>query len=94
MVTVRFQVVSKVRTDRYRCPCGKRFQRTVRVEQTINPWNKNAAGIPKTWPEIWEELGGELAAKKTDAQHACGQTGVLIPRRGERAESTKEGETP
>jgi hypothetical protein len=93
MVKVRFRVVSRVRTDRYRCPCGKRFQRSVRVEQTINPWNLNADGIPKTFAEIWAELGAELARAKTNATHACGQTGVLlapvVPRLP--AESTKDG---
>ncbi len=78
MHTIRFQVVARIRIDRYRCGCGKRFQRTARVEQTINPWNKNAAGVPKKWAEIWKELGVELDSTKTDAVHTCGQAGTLV----------------
>lgn len=89
MSIVRFEVVSRSATVRFKCPCGKRFQRSVFVEQTINPWNKNADGAMKTRAEIWAELAVELAAKEPDPTHACGQTGVRITPR-----VWKGGETP
>lgn len=70
MPTYTFQEVKRTRTDKYKCPCGKRFQRTVSATQTINPFNRNADGIPKTYPEIWKELGPKVAAMKSDP--TCG----------------------
>lgn len=89
MAVVRFQVVSRSKVVRFKCPCGKRFQRSVHVEQTINPWNVNADGQPKTRAEIWAELAVELAAKEPDPTHTCGQTGVRIT---PVVKSTKDGE--
>lgn len=78
MAVVRFQVVSRSIQVRFKCPCGKRFQRSVYAEQTLNPWNLNADGQPKTRAEIWAELAVELASKDPDPTHSCGQTGVRI----------------
>jgi hypothetical protein len=36
--------------------CGKRRRRRKRLWQTLNPWNKNAAGEPKSGQEIMAEL--------------------------------------
>lgn len=41
--------------------CGKKLIRTRTFEQTINPWNKNAAGEVKSRSEILEELKEEAA---------------------------------
>jgi hypothetical protein len=38
---------------------GKKRQKTKKFEQTINPFNTNAAGIPKTRQEILVELNAE-----------------------------------
>lgn len=40
-------------------PTGRTRQRTRKFSQTINPWNKNAAGQPKSREEIWAELKSE-----------------------------------
>lgn len=78
MSVIRFEVVSRSKAVAFKCPCGKRFQRSVFAEQTINPWNKNADGLVKTRAEIWQELAVELAAKEPDPTHTCGQTGVRV----------------
>ena len=40
--------------------CGKVAQRTFTAMQTINPFNRNAAGVPKTSVEIGKEIHTEL----------------------------------
>lgn len=39
-----------------KCACGKRRKRHRRFYQTINPFNKNAQGAPKSADEIRAEL--------------------------------------
>jgi hypothetical protein len=41
---------------------GKRRTQVVKFFQTVNPFNKNAAGFPKTRAEIYKELGAEFHA--------------------------------
>jgi hypothetical protein len=41
--------------------CGKRTTRTVKVLQTLNPFNRSPKGIPKTRKEIAAEFSAELA---------------------------------
>jgi hypothetical protein len=54
--TVRFQVIPMTVRKSVKCSsCGKRIQRQRTFEQTVNPWNKNADGEPKTVQEILEE---------------------------------------
>jgi hypothetical protein len=36
--------------------CGKKLKRSTTLSQTINPFNRNAAGDPKTRQEIRAEL--------------------------------------
>lgn len=78
MPTYRFQEVKRSKTVKFKCPCGKRFQRTVSATQTINPFNKNADGLVKTYTEIWKELGEQLAAKNADPKHTCGQVAEQV----------------
>lgn len=42
--------------------CGRKRNRSTTFMQTLNPFNKNAAGRPKTYDEIWEELSAEAKA--------------------------------
>lgn len=44
-----------------KCACGKRRTRREKFWQTINPFNKNVAGTPKTQAEIRAELLVERA---------------------------------
>lgn len=39
--------------------CGKRGTRQTTFGQTLNPFNKNADGEPKTRAEIWAEIKQE-----------------------------------
>ena len=52
------------------CPvCGRRTTRQITLEQTLNPYNLNANGVPKTWREIEKELEAEAKAWKPDFTH-------------------------
>lgn len=42
--------------------CGKRLRRSETFAQTINPFNKNKFGIPKSHAEIWGEIKAEAKA--------------------------------
>lgn len=66
-VTVRFQPVKRRAGKNLPCPdCGKKVKRQTTFEQTINPWNKNAEGEPKSGMEIMAEL--DVEAKKWQAE--------------------------
>ncbi len=82
MPTYRFQEVRRSKTIKFKCGCGKRFQRTVAAMQTINPFNRNADGRPKTYAEIWRDLGEELGGISPDPTcPGCGNTAeVHVPR--------------
>jgi len=61
---VDFPVVTIRCVRRDKCgKCGKRTRRTLKLWQTRNPLNRNAAGVPKTEREILVELNEELAEK-------------------------------
>lgn len=64
MVTVRFQEIKLHGIRRWKDADGKRRQETKVFSQTLNPFNKNAAGIPKSSSEIWDELRAEAKAWK------------------------------
>ncbi len=63
MPTYTFDEVRRTKLVRFKCECGKRFQRKVSATQTINPFNKTATGLPKTYREIWKELAVDLEDK-------------------------------
>lgn len=68
--TVRFQAVRVRRQLSGKCPvCGKRTSRSMTFEQTINPWNKNKDGNPKTYSEIIVELDEKANNWKPDFTH-------------------------
>lgn len=56
MVKVIYQTVSIRGQKSGKCLCGKRLVRQKTFEQTINPFNKNAAGKVKSHAEIMTEL--------------------------------------
>lgn len=61
--TITFPPVKRRAVKNLPCPdCGKKVKRQTTFEQTLNPWNKNAAGEPKSVPEIREELRVEAEA--------------------------------
>jgi hypothetical protein len=61
MPTYRYEAIRLQRRKNGKCVCGKRVTKSRTFEQTINPFNKNASGRVKTYPEIWDELKKEAA---------------------------------
>jgi hypothetical protein len=78
MTTYRFREVKRSAQRRLKCrSCGKRFSRSRTFTQTINPFNKNADGDPKTYAEIWKELG--IEAEVWQPADLCTNCGELEP---------------
>jgi hypothetical protein len=51
--TIKFDMVKGSARYLVTCAsCGKLLNRTVTIEQSVNPFNKNAAGSPKTYAEV------------------------------------------
>ncbi len=46
--------------------CGKRWTKTKKFRQTVNPFNKNEDGSRKSREEIWVELKSEADAWQPD----------------------------
>jgi hypothetical protein len=64
MATYNFGKVWVRSCRRGRCAaCGRRTQQTIKLWQTINPFNKNSSGLPKSHEEILRELNAELVQK-------------------------------
>lgn len=62
MPTYTYREVSHREQRRVPCTgCGKKLTRARTFTQTINPWNRNASGTPKTYAEIMPELRAEGA---------------------------------
>lgn len=60
MTTYRFEEIKRQAKKRVPCEtCGKKVTRQRTFSQTVNPFNKNADGDPKTEREISEELTAE-----------------------------------
>lgn len=59
-VTYKFDEIKKAGQRRYKDENGKwRYQKKT-FYQTINPFNVNADGVPKTRQEIYAELNEEI----------------------------------
>lgn len=52
--------------------CGRLRNRQRTFWQTLNPFNRNADGVPKTMVEIEAELGVEAAAWKREPPVCAG----------------------
>lgn len=60
MTVYRFEEIKQKAKKTVPCDeCGKKVTRQRTFSQTINPFNKNADGNPKTSREISEELAAE-----------------------------------
>lgn len=61
-ITTTFQEVNLYGTKSVKCAgnCGRTLKRQRKFWQTLNPWNKNAAGELKTVADIRTELQLEL----------------------------------
>ena len=53
--------------------CGKKRSKTLVVEQTVNPYNRNEDGTPKSRNEVWIAVRKELVglAKKSREHFIC-----------------------
>jgi hypothetical protein len=79
MPTYTFQEIRRTKTVRFKCACGKRFQRKVAETQTINPFNRNADGTQKTYPEIWISLGVKLQDRMPRSEcPGCDQQAAVV----------------
>lgn len=67
-VTTRFEPVKWSEKVRVHCRggCGKKYYRTVSVEHTINPFNKNKEGEIKTREEVRADVKANAAAEKAE----------------------------
>ena len=62
--TVHFQPVTRKQSVAYTCKrCLKKRTRIVKTEHTINPFNRNAEGLPKSREEVLECVRAEQAKK-------------------------------
>lgn len=67
-----FQEIAVRGTRRWTDETGKKRQQTKKFFQTLNPFNRNAAGLPKTSSEIRQEITTERDAWLTSTQHQGG----------------------
>ena len=67
-----FNVVQIMTEKSGNCPvCGKRAVRKKTFWQSVNPWNQNGNGFPKTKDEIYDEIKKEaLEWRKEPVCHA------------------------
>ena len=76
MPTYRFEEVPRQFTKSVPCTvCGRKVRRQRTFSQTINPFNKNAAGQVKTFGEIYTELAekGEAWQAEPETHTKCEQ---------------------
>jgi len=61
MTTYRFKEITLpvTKTVPCRAGCGKKVRRSTTLSQTVNPWNKDADGNPKSAEQIRAELKAE-----------------------------------
>lgn len=65
-----FEPIRSTWTKSGLCPvCGRRVRRSKTFEQTLNPFNRNALGEPKTRDQIWDELRDKGRAWVPDFTH-------------------------
>jgi hypothetical protein len=65
-VRINFREVALWAEKSGKCACGKRRARRQKFYQTLNPYNRNADGQPKSSHEIHEELKVEARAWKAE----------------------------
>lgn len=67
MTIYKFHAVKHTTSKRIPCAgCGKKLVRQQTFSQTVNPFNKNVEGYPKTTQEIYTELRADAAEWKQD----------------------------
>jgi hypothetical protein len=74
MTTIRFREINAKRQVKVPCiACGKVLNRTIKEFQTINPFNVDENGAPKTEIQIYSELPIQLdkAEQKLKQRAIC-----------------------
>ena len=61
-----FQEVSITAEKTGKCRCGKQRKRRQKILQTLNPFNLDACGMPKTREQIMRELQAEAEAWRAE----------------------------
>lgn len=75
-ITRNFDEVSVTATKHFVDSDGKKRQKTKTFFQTLNPYNRNSDGLPKTRKEIYTEILAERDAwLKTDVHKAAQANG-------------------
>lgn len=64
--TVKFQEVKRWGKKVGKCDCGKRRVRQTTICHTINPFNKNNDGQPKSFYEVLADVENELSQWKAE----------------------------
>lgn len=75
---INFDEVRSKKKVRVRCTvCGKPHNRVLTSYQTLNPFNKNKDGLPKTRAEIYPELEFDIEnqEKKLHKEFICSKCG-------------------
>jgi hypothetical protein len=65
-LTTTFDKVTLTASKSGKCGCGKQRTRQKQFWQTLNPFNRNAAGVPKSSAEIMTELKEEARLWKQE----------------------------
>lgn len=64
-----FEEVSLRAAKSLPCPgCGKKVRRQKTFTNTVNPWNVNEDGTPRTRDEIWEVLRNKASVWQTEPE--------------------------
>lgn len=62
-ITTTFQIVRAFGARAGKCVgCGKHIRRQRTFERTINPWNRNSDGLPKSYSEVLADVDADRAA--------------------------------
>lgn len=65
MARQTFNEVAVTASKNLPCPvCGKKVRRQKRIWKTVNPFNRNANGVPKTRDEVYADVLAEAEVWK------------------------------
>lgn len=71
MPTYTFQPVTAYRERTGKCPvCGKSVKRSKKFQCTINPFNLNERGVPRSYAEVRDQVDAKASEWIPDFTHA------------------------
>ena len=93
VILVTFRELKLYASKSGKCGCGKQRTRQRKFWATLNPYNRNAAGEPKTSTEIYADLAEQVKAWKLEpitcvACHSRAASPLSGDRTGETASPT------